>query len=44
MEDNSALVLDNGEVIGAVSSGGTVWNIVSENGVLKKERVPVLQE
>lgn len=44
VEDNSALVLDNGEVIGAVSSGGTVWNIVSENGVLKKERVPVLQE
>lgn len=43
-EDNSALVLRNGEVIGAVTGGGTVWKIVSENGVLKKEKVPLLQE
>ena len=44
LEDNSALVLINGEALGAISSGGTVWKILSENGVLKKERVPLLQE
>lgn len=44
LEDNSALVLVNGEALGAISSGGTVWKILSENGVLKKERVPLLQE
>ncbi|MGN1052220.1 MAG: peptidase E [Candidatus Scatosoma sp.] len=42
LEDDSALVLQGGEAIGALSSGGTVWKIVSENGVLTKERVPLI--
>ncbi len=36
LEDNSALVIEDEQVIGAVSSGGTVWKIDSLNGELKK--------
>ena len=36
LEDNSALVLEDEQVCGVISSGGTVWNIESLNGELKK--------
>lgn len=42
LEDDSALVWQNGAVAGALSSGGTVWKIVSENGVLTKQRIPLI--
>lgn len=36
LEDNSALVLEDEQVSGVISSGGTVWKIESLNGELKK--------
>ena len=36
LEDNSALVLEDEQVCGVISSGGTVWKIESLNGELKK--------
>lgn len=36
LEDNSALVLEDEQVCGVISSGGTVWKIENLNGELKK--------
>lgn len=36
LEDNSALVFEDEQVCGVISSGGTVWKIESLNGELKK--------
>ena len=36
LEDNSALVLEDEQVCGVISSGGTGWKIESLNGELKK--------
>lgn len=39
LEDDSALVVEDGEIVGSVSSGGTVWKLISEDKTLKKEKL-----
>ena len=42
LEDNSAIVIENETVRGALSSGGTAWKIESCGGVLKKSAIELL--
>jgi len=42
IEDDAALVIEDGEIVGSVSSGGKAWKIERENGALKKTEIPVL--
>lgn len=42
IEDNAAIVIEDGEVMGSISSGGKAWLIESENGKLKKTEIPNL--
>ncbi len=39
IEDNSAIVLQDFELVGSVSSGGKAWVLESTNGVLKKTEI-----
>ncbi len=39
IEDNAALVIENGEVVGSVSSGGKAWKIMQENGAIQKAEI-----
>ncbi len=39
VEDNAALVIEDGEVVGSVCSGGSAWRLTIEEGTLKKERI-----
>lgn len=39
VEDNAALVIEDGEVVGSVCSGGSAWRLTTEEGTLKKERI-----
>ncbi|MBR2646182.1 MAG: peptidase E [Clostridia bacterium] len=40
IEDDSALVIEDGEIVGSLSSGGKAWKIEQENGALKKTEIP----
>ena len=42
LEDNSAIVIEDGEVLGSVNAGGTAWLLESENGALKKTPIAPL--
>ena len=39
VEDNAALVIEDGEILGSVSSGGRAWKLTTVNGKLQKEEV-----
>lgn len=39
IEDNAALVIEDGEVVGSVTSGGTVWQIERKDGKLIKTAI-----
>ena len=39
VEDNAALVIENGEIVGSLSSGGKAWKLTTVNGELQKEEV-----
>ena len=39
VEDNAALVLENGEVVGSLTSGGKAWLLEAENEKLKKTEI-----
>ena len=39
IEDDAALVIENGEIVGSVSSGGKAWKITQENGALVKTEI-----
>ena len=43
LEDDAALVLEDGEIVGSVTSGGTVWKIERKNGELVKTKVPEMK-
>ena len=43
LEDDSALVLEDEEIIGSITSGGTVWKLECENGTLKKQAISVIE-
>ncbi len=40
VEDNSALVIEDGEVVGSVTSGGTAWLLERKDEKLQKTAVP----
>ena len=42
LEDNSAILIENETVRGAISSGGTAWKIESADGELKKSAVELI--
>ena len=42
LEDNAAIVLENGELVGSVSSGGKAWKIERKEGMIVKTEVPEL--
>ena len=39
VEDNAALVIENGEVLGSLTSGGKAWLLEAENEKLKKTEI-----
>ena len=42
IEDNAAVVFEDEEPVGALSSGGNAYRLIFENGVLKKEEIAKL--
>ena len=42
VEDDAALVIENGAIVGCVSSGGKAWKLECANGALKKTEISVL--
>ena len=42
LEDNAAIVLEEGKIVGSVSSGGKAWKIERKDGTIVKTEVPVL--
>ena len=42
IEDDSAIVIEDGEIVGSLTSGGVAWEITSENGKLIKRKVKPL--
>ena len=44
IEDNSAIVIENGEVVGSLSSGGKAWllEVEEKTKTLKKTEIPCL--
>ncbi len=44
IEDDAALVIENEEIVGSISSGGKAWKIERENGSIKKTEIPVLNK
>ncbi len=43
IEDDSALVIEDGKIVGSLSSGGTVWRLEKTDGGLKKTAVPAVE-
>lgn len=42
IEDDAAIVIENGEIVGSVCSGGKAWLLETENGKLQKTEIPTL--
>lgn len=40
IEDNAALLIEDGGIVGSLSSGGKAYRLTNRNGVLEKETVP----
>lgn len=39
IEDDCAVIIEDGEIVGSLSSGGNVYRLKSENGALTKEKI-----
>jgi hypothetical protein len=39
LEDNAALVIEDGEIVGSVTSGGTAWRLERKDGKLIKTAI-----
>ena len=39
IEDNAAIVIEEGEIVGSISSGGKAWLLESESGAIKKTEI-----
>lgn len=39
IEDDAAIIIEDGEIVGSLSSGGNAYRLVSENGTLRKEKL-----
>ncbi len=42
IEDDAALVIEDGEIVGSVSSGGKAWWIEQVNGAIQKKEIPLI--
>ena len=42
IEDNAALVIENGNLVGSLSSGGKAWRLTRKDGKLEKEEIALL--
>jgi dipeptidase E len=42
IEDNAALVIEDGKIVGSISSGGKAWLIESENGAVQKTEIALI--
>ena len=42
IEDNAGLVIENGEIVGSLSSGGKAWRLMRKDGKLEKEEIALL--
>ena len=39
IEDNAAIVIEDGEIVGSVSSGGNAWRLESKGGAVEKTQI-----
>ncbi len=44
IENDSALVFENGELLGSITSGGKAWLLEVKDGALQKREIPLLQQ
>ena len=42
IEDNAALVIEDGKLVGSLSSGGKAWRLTRKDGKLEKEEIALL--
>ena len=42
LENDSALVIENGEIVGSLSSGGKAWKIERKDGAIQKSEISLL--
>ena len=42
IEDDAALVIEDGEIVGCVSSGGKAWRIEQVNGAIQKKEIALI--
>ncbi|MFA5449214.1 MAG: peptidase E [Clostridia bacterium] len=43
IENNAAILLENGTLVGALSSGGSAFRLTTKNNKLHKEKIPLLE-
>ncbi len=39
IEDNAAIVIEDGEIVGSISSGGKAWKLISKEGKIEKTEI-----
>lgn len=44
LEDNSAIVIEDGEVVGSITSGGIAWRIERKDGALTKREINLIEQ
>ncbi len=44
LEDNSAIVIQEGEVVGSITSGGVAWHIERKDGELTKREINLIEQ
>lgn len=42
IEDNAALVIEDGEIVGSLSSGGKAWSLDGRSGSIKKKEIKLI--
>ena len=44
LEDNSAIVIEDGEVVGSITSGGIAWLVERKDGALTKREINLIEQ
>ncbi len=44
LEDNSAIVIEDGEVVGSITSGGVAWLVERKDGALTKREINLIEQ
>ena len=44
LEDNSAIVIEDGEVVGSITSGGVAWLVERKDGTLTKREINLIEQ